>query len=43
MNEEVIEKKMRALNGIKDFDIYLWTQQLKVSYGPALISSSGYY
>ena len=36
--QEVIEKKMRALNGIKDFDIYLMTQQLKVSYGPALIS-----
>lgn len=36
--QEVIEKKMRALNGIKDFDIYLMTQQLKVYYGPALIS-----
>ncbi|MBI1811537.1 MAG: heavy metal translocating P-type ATPase, partial [Nitrospirae bacterium] len=36
--QEVIEKKMRALNGSKDFDIYLMTQQLKVSYDPALIS-----
>jgi len=36
--QEVIDKKMRALNGIKDFDIYLMTQKLKVSYDPALIS-----
>lgn len=37
--EEVIEKKMRALNGIKDFEIYLMSQQLKVTYDPAALSA----
>lgn len=36
--QEIIEKKMRALNGIKNFDIYLMSQQLRVSYNPVIIS-----
>ncbi len=36
--EVIIEKKIRALKGINDFDIYLATQHLKVSYDPAFVS-----
>jgi Cd2+/Zn2+-exporting ATPase len=36
--QEIITKKMKALPGIKDFETYLVTQQLKVSYNPALVS-----
>jgi len=36
--QEIIAKKMKALPGIKDFETYLVTQQLKISYNPALVS-----
>jgi Zn2+/Cd2+-exporting ATPase len=34
----IIEKKLRSLYGIKNFDIYLATQGVKVTYDPSLIS-----
>ncbi|MCF6155083.1 MAG: cation-translocating P-type ATPase [Candidatus Brocadia sp.] len=34
----IIEKKLRSLAGIKDFQIYLATQGVKVIYDPSLIS-----
>lgn len=36
--QKVIEKKMMALKGIRRFDVYLMSQQLKVSYDPAFVS-----
>ena len=36
--QEVIEKKMGALKGIRRFDVYLMTRQLKVFYDPAIVS-----
>jgi len=36
--QEIIEKKMGALKGIRRFDVYLMSQQLKVSYDPAFVS-----
>lgn len=35
---QVIEKKLKALAGIKDFEIYLETQRVKVAYDPSLTS-----
>lgn len=35
---EIIEKKMKSLAGVKDFDINLMTQQIKISYDPSFIS-----
>jgi Cd2+/Zn2+-exporting ATPase len=35
---EIIEKKMKSLDGVKDFDINLMTQQVKISYNPSFIS-----
>lgn len=35
---EVITKKLKSLAGIKNFNIFLMTQQAKISYDPALIS-----
>ncbi|MDO8140336.1 MAG: cation-translocating P-type ATPase [Candidatus Brocadiales bacterium] len=34
----IIEKKLKSLSGIKNFDIYLATQGIKVVYDPSLIS-----
>src|SRR3989304_810617 len=34
----IIEKKLKSLAGIKNFDIYLATQGIKVVYDPSLIS-----
>lgn len=34
----IIEKKLRSLAGVKDLDIYLATQGVKVVYDPSLIS-----
>lgn len=36
---EIIEKKMRSQMGVRDFEIYLMSRQLKVSYDPSLISA----
>lgn len=35
---EIIEKKMKSLLGIKNFEINLVTQQVRISYAPSLIS-----
>ncbi len=35
---EIIEKKMKSLAGVKNFDINLMTQQIKISYDPSFIS-----
>lgn len=35
---EIIEKKMKSLLGIKNFEINLVTQQVRISYSPSLIS-----
>ncbi|MDP3024108.1 MAG: heavy metal translocating P-type ATPase [candidate division Zixibacteria bacterium] len=35
---EIIEKKMKSLGGVNNFDINLMTQQVKISYNPSLIS-----
>lgn len=35
---EIIEKKMKSLLGIKNFDINLMTQQVKILYNPSFIS-----
>ena len=34
----IIEKKLKSLSGIKNFEIYLATQGVKVVYDPSLIS-----
>src|SRR3989337_4216596 len=34
----IIEKKLKSLSGIKNFDIYRATQGVKVVYDPSLIS-----
>ncbi len=34
----IIEKKMKSLAGVKNFNINLMTQQIKISYDPAFIS-----
>jgi len=36
--EEIIDRKLKSLNGIIDFKIYLMSEQVKVSYDPSLIS-----
>lgn len=35
---EIIEKKMKSLIGVKNFNINLMTQQIKISYDPSFIS-----
>lgn len=35
---KIIEKKMKSLKGIMNFDINLMTQQIKIFYDPFLIS-----
>ena len=37
--QEVIEKKMRALNGVGSFEVHLMSQQIKVIYDPAVLSA----
>ena len=37
---EIIEKKLKALKGIGDFNIFLVSQEVKIQYHPALISGT---
>lgn len=37
---EIIEKKLKVLKGIVDFNIFLVSQEVKIQYDPALISAT---